>query len=120
MALNCSPQFLRQQAECFGCGAGPKQLLAEILYVLCQVNGMNCSPQALIKQSAAFFQQMSETQMLASITFLLCNGGAGQQVFAGKGAPSASLVPANGAGYYTQIDSTPPGIIFEYYNGSWH
>jgi len=37
---------------------------------------------------------------------------------AGTGAPSTA--PSGGAGFYIQTDSTPPGVIWEYYGGAWH
>lgn len=44
--------------------------------------------------------------------------GNGGGISTGNGAPS--LAPAGGVGIYIQQDSVPPGLMFEYYGGSWH
>ena len=41
-------------------------------------------------------------------------------VFAGNGDPTGVVVPTTAGAIYVQIDSDPPGIIWEFYSGAWH
>lgn len=48
-------------------------------------------------------------------------GGSGIiQVFAGNGSPEGIVTPVSNAAFYTQIDSVPPGEVWDWYDGSWH
>jgi hypothetical protein len=43
------------------------------------------------------------------------------RVFAGTGSPVDVIYPSDeSAILYTQTDSVPPGLIWQYYDGAWH
>ena len=47
-------------------------------------------------------------------------GTAAIQVFTGTGSPVGVVFPTTEAAFYTQQDSTPPGLVWSYYAGAWH
>lgn len=84
---------------------------------------MACDANTLMAQAAANgYYGLDDRSLKIAILQLLCSGGGGGAsgggVTAGAGAPSS--VPASGAALYIQTDSVPPGIIWEYYSGTWH
>ena len=48
------------------------------------------------------------------------SGGGTKQVFAGTGSPVGIVTPTADAAFYTQTDSTPPGLVWQWYGGVWH
>jgi hypothetical protein len=59
--------------------------------------------------------------ILISLLNQIASGGSiggGGSVTCGTGVPTST--PSSGCGYYTQTDSIPPGLIWQYYNGAWH
>ena len=45
---------------------------------------------------------------------------ASAQIFTGTGSPVGVIFPTTSAAFYTQQDSTPPGLVWSYYSGAWH
>lgn len=97
MALSCDPKTIMAGADCLVCDLSHKQLLAGLVYVLCQANNMNCAPATLMSGSKCILC-LTEKQLLAAAVYLLCTGGSG----GGGSAPA-------GAGFILQ-DATggPP------------
>lgn len=97
-------------AKCLDCNLTHKQLLAGLVYVLCQVNSMTCTPEVLMADSKCLLC-LTEKQLIAAAVYLLCTGGSGgggggggQVVIDGTGSPPpdptkpAISYPANGGG----------------------
>lgn len=59
--------------------------------------------------------QLMELALLAQIAGAM---PASIGIFSGTGAPGFTPVVQNAI--YIQTDSAPPGLIWQYYNGSWH
>ena len=51
----------------------------------------------------------------------LSPGGWGTtQLFGGTGSPVGIIKPTTTFAIYIQSDSSPPGLIWEWYDGQWH
>lgn len=121
MALTCNAASLSASSSDLYQKLTHKQLLAALVYVLCTANGMNCTPKSLSDASNCLYCAMTEKQLIAALLFVQCSGGGGGggSVACGTGAPTTP--PSGTCGFYIQTDSAPnPGVIWEYFNGSWH
>lgn len=92
-----------------------------------------CSTAELFAQAACFSclpdgqLQILELQLLCEISSTLSGGGGGgggtvfcQSNFAGNGDPTGVVFPACDVAFYTQKDSVPAGVIWNWYDGVWH
>ena len=100
MATNCTPSSLLAAAECFDCALTHKQLLASLVYVLCQINGMSCTPASLSKAAECFRCALTEKQLIASLVYLVCNGSTA----IGGGAVGQIII-------YTAVNPTIQGLV---------
>ncbi len=92
-----------------------------------------CSTSELFAQAACFSclpdgqLQILELQLLCEISSTLSGGGGGgsgtvfcQSWFTGNGDPTGVITPACPVAAYVQQDSVPIGVIWSWWNGSWH
>ena len=108
-------------------GANTNMLLAMMVQLLAQLyqqEGGTMAVDAASLLSAAncyLCNANGPNDLMAMAVVLLSqlvNSGGGGGVTAGYGTPTAT--PATGAALYIQIDSAPPGQLWEYYSGAWH
>lgn len=100
---NCSPTAIMAEAKCLACDFNHKELLAALVYVLCQANSMSCTPATLAAESECLRCSMTEKQLLAAAVYLICNGGTG------GGGTQQVLQAATGS---PPPDPTKPAISF--------
>lgn len=121
MPISCTVPDLVSESNCLACSMTYKQLLASLVYVLCEANNMDCTPASLAAASECYRCSMTEKSLLASAVYILCNGGAGGGgTLGGTGAPTGVITPSSDYALYIQTDSVPPGLIWEWYGGVWH
>ncbi len=120
-----STDALIDQARCIQQCIPQGMQVPVLIAVFARLAGMSANTNALI-DAAKCIDQCIPPGMQLSVLIALANqiaGGAGSGgavgfVTCGTGAPTST--PASGCGLYVQTDSIPAGIIWQYYNGSWH
>jgi len=121
MALTCDAPSLVAGSSCIECSLTHKQLLAALVYVLCQVNNMNCTASSLAAASECLRCAMTEKSLLAAAVYILCTNGAGG---GGGTAPITQInVPGPPAGNpptYSNFVVDSNGRVFVYWQGTWH
>lgn len=116
MAILCTPDDLEESVACLS-NQGEQTLLAQILYQLCQLNGMACDPDTLAEiPEIVCLSNWDPQSLLASAVYQLCllneggGGGALQQVYIDRDPlpPNNPALPAvnfpSGGGVLTQWD----------------
>lgn len=79
MAILCTPDDLAEPIACLG-NQDQQTLLAQIVYLLCQLNSMACDPDTLAEiQEVRCLQNWDQQSLLAAAVYQLCllNGGGG-------------------------------------------
>ena len=110
MAISCTPSALVAGSDCIACNLTHKQLLASLVYVLCQVNKMNCTPASLASAAECYKCAMTEKQLLASAVYILCTNGAGGGGGGGQLVVYTAADPTTGGNFPT--DKTQPAIAY--------
>jgi hypothetical protein len=100
--------------------------LALLQQILLNFNPMAATDPASLLNIAQPYQclgpqnwQLMELALLAQIANST-NASTGGGVSCGNGSPSGVIHPTSSCSLYIQLDSMPPGLIWEYYNGAWH
>lgn len=98
MPVTCTPDDLAESINCLS-EQNKQVLLAEIVYLLCQLNSMECDPDTLAESSNCL-SQWNEGALLGAAVFLLCEltngGGLGSGVLS-DGAVDPVAAPTNPA-----------------------
>lgn len=72
MPVSCVPDDLAEPIKCLSKQSNTHDLLAQIVYLLCRINGMTeCNPNALAPNIKCL-SKWTEEDLLASAVFLLC------------------------------------------------
>ena len=69
--------------------------------------------------TSGLIPQRSDTIRLLLVKEVLA-GGSGGGTSGGNGSPVGVITPTSSHAFYIQDDSTPPGLIWEWFGGAWH
>lgn len=100
MAIACSPDDLAEGIACLD-GQSTQTSLAQMVYLLCQLNGMTCDPDTLAEiPEIACLQNWDQQSLWAAAVYELCmisSGGAGtQEVYEDVfDDPNGNVTPVN-------------------------
>lgn len=103
MATTCSPDSLAESVACLD-KQDQQTLLAQIVWLLCQLNSMSCDPDALAEIDAIkCLQNWDQQSLLAAAVYQLCviSGGGG------IGPPPLGAAPE----IYQDVFANPNGNI---------
>jgi hypothetical protein len=68
--------------------------------------------------------KIGDTKRMLMVKDLIAdNGGTGSGgvgLFSGNGSPVGVIFPTTDTALYLQKDSTPAGLIWSYFSGTWH
>lgn len=116
MAILCTPDDLAEPVACLA-NQNEQTLQAQIVYLLCLLNGMSCDPDTLAEiPEIACLSNWDRQSLLAAMVYQVCllnaggGGGALQQVYIDRDPlpPNNPALPAvnfpSGGGVLTQWD----------------
>lgn len=125
MPITCSPDDLADSVSCLQ-NQDQQTLLAQMVYLLCQLNSMSCDPDTLAEiDEVKCLQNWDQQSLLAAAVFQLCelNGGGGpnppppppstswKQIYENNGDPNGVVTPEY-AGVCICLDTSGSGDIW--------
>ncbi len=127
-SVSCDPADLIRDATCIYECVPQGMQMPILISIFCQLADMDCTPASLMTSAACQLQCIPAGMQMPVLISLVCqilNGGGGggvfcQSNFVGNGDPTGVVFPSCDVAFYTQRDSVPAGVIWNWYDGVWH
>ncbi len=124
--VSCEPSDLMRGATCIYECVPPGMQMPILISIFCQLADMDCTPSSLMTSAVCQLQCIPAGMQMPVLISLACQilnlpaPESCSQVFSGNGDPTGVIVPTCDTAFYTQKDSVPAGVIWNWYDGVWH